>query len=47
LGEKNSISAVGIRALNEKEVDYVVALIMGWIAQQFDKGGHKSGHKTL
>jgi hypothetical protein len=35
------------RALNEKEVDFVVALIMGWIEQQLDIGGHKNGHKTL
>ena len=35
------------RALNEKEIDYIVALIMGWIERQLDKSGHKSGHKTL
>jgi hypothetical protein len=35
------------RVLNEKEVDYVVALIMGWIEQQLVCSGHKSGHKTL
>ena len=29
------------------EVDYVVALNLGWIVQQLDNGGHKSGHKTL
>ena len=27
------------RALNEKEVDFVVALIMGWIDDQIDKKG--------
>ena len=26
------------RALNAKEVDYVVALILGWIERQFDDG---------
>ena len=35
------------RALNEKEIDYVVALIMEWIEKQLDESGHKSGHKTL
>jgi len=35
------------RALNEVEVDYVVGLIIGWIAHQLNNSGHKSGHKTL
>jgi hypothetical protein len=35
------------RSLNDKEVDYIVALIMEWIEKQLDESGHKSGHKTL
>ena len=35
------------RHLNEKEVDYIVALIMDWIEKQLNESGHKSGHKTL
>lgn len=35
------------KALNEKEVEFIVELIMGWIEKQLDKSGHKSGHKTL
>ena len=35
------------KALNEKEVQFIVALIMGWIEQQLNNSGHKSGHKTL
>jgi hypothetical protein len=35
------------RALKPEEIEYVVALIMGWIEQQLDKSEHKSGHKTL
>jgi hypothetical protein len=35
------------KPLNENEIDYIVALIMGWIDQQLDESGHKSGHKTL
>jgi len=31
------------RALNEKEIDYVVALIIGWIGEQL----YNSGYKTL
>ena len=30
------------RALNEKEIDYVVALTMGWIGEQLNNSGHKT-----
>ena len=34
-------------ALHIEEVDFIVELIMGWIEQQLNNSGHKSGHKTL
>lgn len=32
------------RALDDKEIDYLVALIMGWIEQQLDDPSCKPGH---